>query len=244
MWQSYSWAEPKTGLRDWLLSRDTAGTVIDVSLWAFANEWKTSCLEPLANALFLFQSNYFHLLNTMWECLSSHQPLFPPSRNRFQFGAGAWWPPLLTVGLEPVGSLQSRSQAQHSRPRSGQAISEVETALLPGTAPPFVYTHTHIGHMDAHACQRSADVCGSLWMLDFDSLRGWIPDCDLQIRGGITMFFFSEHRDPQYKQYPFKGTLATTLNPRWQKWNWQSRRQMSIVTLMPTCSTRNHAHKA
>lgn len=167
------------------------------------------------------------ILDTTWERLSSHWLLL------HRAGTAPDRAPVITVGLEPVGSLQNWSRARDGCP----AVPEVAAALLPWTAPPFV-SYPHTSHVGSHARQGSTQsVC------DFDSLRGWIPDCALQSRGSVTMFFSLEHRDLQHKQNPFKPTLTTTLNPRRQKWNWQSRRQMSISsTLMPTCSTRNHTH--
>lgn len=149
-----------------------------------------------------------HLSDTNWECLSSHRPLFHRAGTSSKPEPVPDWAPVLTVGLEPVGSLQNWSQAQDSCPVVAEPYLK-EWQHYCREQRPLLFLHTHTSPVGSHACQGNAQTLADDYgCLDVYSHRGWIPDCASQRRGGITMFFFSEHRDLQYEQNLFRPTLA------------------------------------
>lgn len=183
-----------------------------------------------------------HLSDATWECLSSHRPLFHRAGTGSKPEPVPDWAPVLTVGLEPVGSLQNRSQAQDNCPVVAEPYQK-EWQHYCQEQRPLLFLHTHTSHVGSHACQGKAQtltddfVCLTLTHTEAESLT--VPRRD----AAASQCSFSRNIETFNMSRTLSDPhLQTTLNPRRQKWNWQSRRQMSIGTLVPTYSTRNHAH--
>lgn len=172
-------------------------------------------------------SCFDHLSDIVRQYLSPHRPLF------HQAGTCAW---LSTCSYTWTATSWQSPELEPSPgelPCRGRALSEVVAARLLGTAPAFIYSH--LPHMWAHIHVKATH---RRLLLTLGVCLWFTKRLHFFWGGGGEGYW-----EFQYEQNPFKPTLATTLNPRRQKWNWQSRRQISIDTLMPTCSTRNHAYK-
>lgn len=145
-----------------------------------------------------------HLSDTTWECLSSHRPLFHWAGTGSKPEPVPDWAPVLTVGLEPVGSLQNRSQAQDNCPVVAEPYQK-EWQHYCQEQRPLSFLHTHIRHTWAHmhvkARHRRSLMTVCVWLWLTQRLNPWL--CLAETRRHHNVLFLGTSR-PSIWAEPFQ----------------------------------------
>lgn len=141
-----------------------------------------------------------HLSDTTWECLSSHRPLFHRAGTSSKPEPVPDWAPVLTVGLEPVGSLQNWSQAQDSCPVVAEPYLKEWQHYCREQRPPFVFTHTYVSHGLTCMSRQRTDARWWRWLTQ--RLNPWL--CLAETRRHHNVLFLGTSR-PSIWAEPFQS---------------------------------------